>query len=290
MNTSTIHKLPSVFILSLASISLVGCGAGAEEALKEIAENAQNQEQSNNQNNNQNSDTSSLEQTYPIKEDGTLPRSVTQTYACWDSYFQNTYQLVPETDGSAKAFDEGGSLLGSGSFSLQSDTNKINLVLDSYTNQGGQYSHTNHIVAGDTLLAFQGSLGGGYELSCIGYKHNEPKKVTEEVKIQCDQKDDSTVNPGQHDWRRATFTLNTDGSALYRFDYLGNINASYNETNPGTYLYDSNSGKLMMTFGDFPRNTSETVEKRDFEGTATQSSVNIPLNFNGNSLGCKYID
>ncbi len=225
--------------------------------------------------------TADLSSTFSVVENGELPSIFEQSFACIDSFNGELYELALSSDKKASAIN-----IEDGNYSVSD--NKFHLTLP--FNYGSTYQHTGHSLLNNTMMGyFSGTVGQGYQLYCIAYKHNLGDKTTTPVTINCVNRSSSTDGTFTETTTKR-FILQADGSSSYEFfndvysgGTSGTLSTNASSTDYGTYIYLQSTGEFSLNYMSIDVQ-NQTTSINTFDGVLTNSGASIPA-ANGDS-GC----
>ena len=278
-NTNTLfvkHQVARFSMVIVTALALIACGGGGGGG------------NSDNADNNDAEDTatvSNLERNFPVSENGTLPASLNQSFACIDEVDTEFYELEFTSSGSVNVISSFTAL----SYSLNG--NNLSIDVTPVFGPSVSYQHHYHLMAGDLMVGFIGALTDGFNtanLACIAARHDFSNAVPQSTAIACPSSgsenfsdtsfSSSTTNhfylePNHYAQRKFHSETFFSGSTVT--SYISASNSTTTEQH-GTYLYDEASGEFVMGFMDVDY-TNANVDLLVFEGQTDGNNVAVEL-------------
>lgn len=278
-------------IVFLTSFPLISCGGGGGNN----DDGDQNGVDTINTGNPTNSST--LERNFPVSENGTLPASLNQSFACIDELDEVFYELDFSPSGDVTIVESFTNL----TYSISG--NSLSIDVEPVLGAGVSYQHAYHLMAGDLMVGFVGAFTDGVNtaaLACIAARHDFSEPVPEPVTILCPSS--GTENLGDNSFTSTTtnrFSLEPNHYAQRYFNsetfFSGSTVSSYISASSsssteqhGTYLYDEPSGQFVMGFMEVDY-SNVSVDLLVFEGqTDGIDDVVVEAESDGRSRNCRF--
>jgi len=265
----------------LTTFTLMACGGGGGSD----DDGDQNGGDTSTNNEGNTTSTSTLERNFPVSENGALPASLNQSFACIDEIDTEFYELEFTPSGSVNVVNSLTSL----NYSMSG--NNLSIDVEPVFGPGVSYQHQYHVIAGDLMVGFVGAFTDGFNtasLACIAARHDFSDSVPFSTAIACPSSGtenftdtsftSSTTNhfylePNHYAQRKFHSETFFSGSTVT--SYISASNSTTTEQH-GTYLYDQASGEFVMGFMDVDY-SNVSVDLLVFEGLTDGTNVAVEL-------------
>lgn len=269
---------------------MLGCGGGSSgNGNDDTTTDIGNSPNSASNNTGNTSPVTNLEKRFAASENGALPNSLNQTFACIDQVTAEFYELEFSPSGQATVVNQFVSM------NYQLNGNQLSIDVTPVFGAGTSYTHQRHVMAGELMIGFVGSLNNGvtsWPIACIGARHSFSDATPQTTTITCHSSNTNTTSDTSESSTNR-FVLHPSHYAERHFSsrsFSGGINGSLNfrSTSPiqhGTYLYDQATGDFVMAFMYVDYDKPEVL-LLDFSGQTNGESVHVAIS--GKKRQCNF--